>query len=318
MKIAYLVLAHDNPNHLVRLTRALSTGDSSIFIHIDRKSNLAAFSGAHGENVQFTRERIPVHWGDFSQVEAILTLMETALSAAERHDYYVLVSGTDYPLRSASYINSFFERNAGQEFINIAPMGSEPIGKALSRLSIFRARPSDPLAVRVAAKLARIIKVPLKRDYECTFGDLTPYGGCTWWALSRQACEHVQSFLSKKPDVVEFFKHTRCPDEMFFQTVLGNSHFRSKARRNVTYADWSAHGSSPANLCERHLDFFRSDWPLLLDDDYGRGEALFARKFSDLRPDIAAGVDQIVREREHNHTPSMAHIDALAAMQPTL
>lgn len=266
MKIAYLILAHDNPAHLVRLTRALSSNASSIFIHIDRKSHLAAFSGANSENVQFTRERIPVHWGDFSQVEAILALMETALSASERFDYFVLVSGADYPLRSATYINSFFRRNAGLEFINIAPMGSEPIGKSLSRLTIFRARPSDPRTVRVAAKLARIVKIPLRRDYKAAFGDLAPFGGCTWWALSGQACEYVRSFLSLKPHVVEFFKHTRCPDEMFFQTILGNSPFRSKVRRNFTYADWSARGSSPANLCERHLDFFdrigRSPWTI--------------------------------------------------------
>lgn len=297
VKIAYLVLAHDNPAHLVRLTRALSSATSSVFVHIDQKSNIVDFAPAKSEKVHLIDDRVPVYWGDFSQVEAILGLLKTALSAPVRFDYFVLLSGTDYPLRSALYVNSYFERYAGQEFINVAPMGSPP-GKPISRITIYRARPFDPLAVRLPVKLARILKIPLWRRYRSVFGNLIPYGGCTWWALSRPACEYIRSFVDREARIVEFFKHTRCPDEMFFQTILGNSPFKSKVRRNFTYADWSACGSSPADLGQSNLDWFRSSWPVTLDDHYGRGDALFARKFSDSRPDVTDGIDRLVMENE--------------------
>ena len=35
-----------------------------------------------------------------------------------------------------------------------------------------------------------------------------------------------------------------------------------------------------------------------MDDHYGRSEALFVRKLSDMRSEIADGIDQLVRERE--------------------
>lgn len=299
MKIAYLIVTHDNPAHLARLTRALSSSASSIFIHVDQKSEIAEFTRAQNANVHFIQDRVRVYWGDFSQVEATLNLLKSALSAPERFDYFVLLSGADYPLRSASYIGSFFARHAGQEFIDIAPLGSQPLKSHLSRIAIYRSRPSDPLVLRLSAKLARVLKIPLRRDYEAALGTLVPYGGSTWWALSRQACEYIQSFLILEPRVVEFFKHTRCPDEIFFQTILGNSPFKAKTLRSLTYTDWSEHCSSPANISERHLDRFRSAWPVTLDSDYGQGEALFARKFSDLHPEFADRIDRMAQETEH-------------------
>jgi hypothetical protein len=298
VKIAYLIIAHDNPAHLARLTRALSSRTSSTFIHIDQKSKLANFAEASGDNVHFIQERVSAHWGDFSLVEATLNLLATALSAPERFDYFVLMGGTDYPLRSAPYIRSFFERHSGQEFINIAPIGSAPLESHMSRITIYRSRPCDPLAVKLSTKLARILKFPLRRDHRPVFGELIPYGGSQWWALSRPACEYIRSFLILRPAVVEFFKHTRCPDEMFFQTVLGNSTFKSKALRNITYTDWSERCSSPANMSEKHLERFESDWPITLDDDFGKGEALFARKFSDAHCDLTARIDRMATESE--------------------
>lgn len=299
VKIAYLIVTHDNPAHLVRLTRALSSSASSIFIHVDQKSEIEEFTRAQNATVQFIQDRVRVFWGDFSQVEATLKLLTAALSAPERLEYFVLLSGADYPLRSASYIGTFFARHAGQEFIDIAPLGSQPLDSHLSRIGIYRSRPSDPLALRLAAKLARVLKIPLRRNYKAALGTLVPYGGSTWWALSRQACEYIQSFVVREPRVVEFFKHTRCPDEIFFQTILGNSPFKAKTLRSVTYTDWSELRSSPANICERHLDGFRSSWPVTLDGDYGQCEALFARKFSDLHPEFADRIDRMVQEAEH-------------------
>lgn len=112
MKIAYLVLAHNNPKHLLRLIKSLSSNSSSFFIHIDSKSNLSEFAGIDGGSINFLQDRIPVYWGDFSQVEAILCLIRTALSRPEIYDYFVLLSGVDYPLKSVAYIENFLKKTA--------------------------------------------------------------------------------------------------------------------------------------------------------------------------------------------------------------
>jgi hypothetical protein len=83
MKIAYLILAHNNPGHLARLTQALVTPNTAIFIHIDKKTDIRPFLEIAGENIQFTPERVAVYWGDYSTTEAILILINAAMAGSE-------------------------------------------------------------------------------------------------------------------------------------------------------------------------------------------------------------------------------------------
>lgn len=291
MKIAYLVLAHDNPKHLERLVIALSHESCALFLHIDRKSILSDFSGVTRKNVHLSAERIPVYWGDFSQVEAILVLLRMALGAREPFDYFVLLSGTDYPIQPASYIWRFFERNRGTEFINIVRMPCEAVGKPLSRLTTYVPSPAESKIVRTARRLLTASGVtPRQRDYKPYLRNLDPYAGSEWWALTRQACEHIHHFVERERRVVTFFRNTVCPDESFFQTILGNSPHAARVRRNLTFADWSGGGANPAYITESHLPFLTRPPPIILDDAYGKGEILFARKFSDAAEEIVARI----------------------------
>ena len=299
MKIAYLILVHNTPKHLQRLITALSSGSSSFFIHLDKKSNIDDFLGIKGNNVHFTRKRVPVFWGDFSIVEATLILLRTALADRCNFDRFVLLSGADYPLRSASYIEKFFESNPNKEFINLVAMPSEVAGKPIARLTTYKLRPGDRTISKVIRKvLMQVGVLPRKRDYKTYLGDLAPYGGSAWWALSREACDFILTFVKNEIQVVDFFKNTICSDESFFQTILGNSHFRSRIVRNLTYADWSAGESSPAYITEKHLTFFQSTSSFTPDGVFGGGEMLFARKFSDESEDLVAKLENKIGENE--------------------
>jgi hypothetical protein len=136
--------------------------------------------------------------------------------------------------------------------------------------------------------------LPRTRDYKTYLGDLAPYAGSEWWALSRAACEYIVAFVREHEPLVKFFRNTICPDESFFHTILGNSPFRSKAVRSVTYADWSAGGSSPSYIGSRHIDYLAAAATFPADDILGSGEMLFARKFPD---DSAALIAKLERHR---------------------
>jgi hypothetical protein len=293
MKIAYLILAHDNPRHLHRLTRALAPSSSSIFIHIDRKSNLHDFGDLQKEDVRVLQERVPVYWGDFSQVEATLRLLRTALAEQPNCDYFVLLSGTHYPLQTPEYIRAFFEREAGHEFIDVAPMGT-----LISRLINFTPRPWDPVRLRFAFKMAKLVRMPLVRNYSACLGSLVPYYGSAYWGLTRGACQYIQSFADEKKSIVKFFENTRCPDESFFQTILNNSGYASRIAHSVSYQDWSAGGSSPAILTEKNLGVFKSESAIIVYGSEGAREALFARKFTDLSGPVLDAIDRQIRERD--------------------
>jgi len=295
MNIAYLILAHNNPGHLARLTQALATENSAIFIHIDKKADMRPFLQIARRNVHFTSKRVPVYWGDYSQIQAILTLVDTAMAMSQRYDYLVLLSGSDYPLRTAAQLEAHFVKYRGSEFINMVSMPSEAASKPLSRLTDYK--PRQELKAKLAAQIRRVLVkagiISRTRDYKACFDALTPYAGSEWWALTHDACAYIQNFVARNRRIMKFFVNTSCPDEMVFQTILGNSPFKDKVRRNLTYTDWSRGGSSPANVEMRHIERIRSEKVMMVNDVYGQGELLFVRKVVD--PEIVDQLEQFVQ-----------------------
>ncbi len=286
MRIAYLIIAHNTPNHLRRLVRALNSPNAVFFVHVDRKSDIRQFRDALSQhNVTFLEDRVAVYWGDFSDVTATIKLIKEALSYAAQPDYLTLLSGSDYPLRSPQYIEDFFSRNCGRQFINLVKMPCEAVHKPLDRLQGYwlLTPHNSEFVIRAVARLNRWnTKFKLvKRDYLKTLKDLFPCAGSQWWALTTVACRYILAFIDSRPDVVKFFRNVYMPDESFFQTIIGNSDFAKHVVRNLTFADWSRPSGGPAMIDMDHLNAFVKTPRIMGDDPYGRGELLFARKFPD-------------------------------------
>ncbi|MBV8098319.1 MAG: hypothetical protein JOZ31_04095 [Verrucomicrobia bacterium] len=295
MKIAYLILAHNNPGRLARFIRALATQNNTIFIHIDKKADIRPFLKIRAENIHVTPKRVPVYWGDFSTTEAILLLINAAMAMPELYDYLVLISGSDYPVRTPAQQEAYFLKNRGSEFINMVMMPSKAASKSLSWLTDYRPRPG--LKGKLSAQLRRVLAkagiISRGRDYKTYFGGLTPYAGSTWWALTHDACAYIQNFVARHPRMMKFYANTTLSDEMVFQTILGNSYFKDKVRGNLTYTDWSLGGPHPSNIEMRHVDRIRSEKILTADDVYGRGELFFVRKIRD--PEVVDHLERFLQ-----------------------
>lgn len=293
MKIAYLITAYENPHHLQRLVSTIVTPQSEVFIHLDAKSDATRFKLVERDHVYFVEPRIPVYWGEFSMVRAILLLMQRALASPQRCDYLCLISAADYPLRPIHELHAFFEKHAGSEFMNITAMPNEALGKPISRLQRYKV-PSDTLfrvkRMRLRRTLASWGWLPTDRDYLAALGGLQPFGGSTWFALTREACRYVLDFIAREARFVRFYRDSKFPDEGMIHTIIGNSPFAARIRRNLTYTDWRGGGRSPAPISQEHIERFLHDPNLVADDGFGPGEVFFARKFGD---DSAHFVDQL-------------------------
>jgi hypothetical protein len=68
MTFAYLILAHKNPNQVLRLVNILAANNTYFFIHADKKADETLFKSVVGshENVFFCECRKTVNWGGFS------------------------------------------------------------------------------------------------------------------------------------------------------------------------------------------------------------------------------------------------------------
>ena len=284
MKIAYIILAHRNPPQVARMLRALSHDGASFFIHIDRKVAIEPFVTAvreMGLDPYFVPDREDVLWGGYSMVQATINAVSAALSAGP-HDYYILLSGADYPIRSADALMA--ELGSGRhEYVNRHRMPADHVGKPISRLQHpYRATrdPRRPQA-RIINGLLRLLP---KQDYKKVLGELEPHGGSQWWCFSEPCIRYIMGFIESRPEFVDFFRTVKIPDEIMFHTILSKSPFEDRIKPALTFTTWERRGMSPRTLTAAHLPQLR---------DCGR---FFARKFDlDTDPGIFDLIDTQLR-----------------------
>lgn len=298
MKLAYLITTYDNPTHLKKLIAALQDIDVCFFIHIDKKSKVQ-FDFPKDKNVIVLPEdkRKTVYWGSFTFIEAVQELIKESFNHGP-FDYYVLLSGTDYPVRSNSFIKNFIEKHKDTQFINISMMPAN--NKSLDRVYQYYISTYDKsfrwdfILKRIFNLAIRILKI--KRSLPYKYRSMTLYGGSTWWAMSGNCIRYIMDFMNKNPKFVQFYQNTLIPEEMFFHTILGNSKFFEKIEPSFTYADWPTNDlAHPEMISEKHLPVLAKE---RVPSSYGKeAYVLFARKFSDRSGKVIELIDMRLRKK---------------------
>jgi hypothetical protein len=292
MNIAFLYFVYNNPIIIKRTISRLNSDKCKFIIHVDRKADITQFNEICGENIFFCKNRIAVHWGEFSGIKAIISLVREGLKICKEFDYFVLLSGSEYPIKSREYIFNYFEKNTPSEFISMIKMPNMEAGKPISRINEIRIQSEMPVkrfAFRILSKIGFA-----KRNYKEHLNELEPYAGNTWWALTNDACRYILEFISKNEQYCKYFENTFAPEEMFFHTILGNSKFKTKIKRNIMYEDWSNRGSHPKMINDYHVEYFINNKNVITSDYFGNGENIFARKFSNLNMNLLEKIDQMI------------------------
>lgn len=221
---AYLILCHTDFPLLCLLVRLLDDERNDIYIHIDRKADLKELRlETKKAGLCVLEHRIDARWGDFSLVQAELLLFETA-STRNHYAYYHLLSGTDLPLKSQSYIHEWCDKNAGVELIGFsgAVTDKEARWRAGHYFLFSRQFGSNSLFVRAMRKaflsLQDVLFYKKNRRIEVKKGP-------QWVSVTHN---FVSFLLRNRTRIEEMFAHTYCPDELFIQTMCWNSSFREK------------------------------------------------------------------------------------------
>ncbi|HEY6977055.1 MAG TPA: beta-1,6-N-acetylglucosaminyltransferase [Chitinophagaceae bacterium] len=280
MKIAYLIAAHNNYLHLQRLIAALNEKHSAFYVHIDKKY---ALPDIKGDNIVFIEKRVNVHWSGFSQVRATLNLLDRAMK--DENDYFAFLSGVDYPIKCNSYL--YDKLKEGGEYIHIQKMGTDPYAP-LSRYKYYyftdyynrrdKRSGKTQFFLGVQKKL-RKLRIRKKIPFQL-------YTGASWFILSKFCVRYILDEIKKDKKYIQFFRFGFCPDESFFQTIIGNSKFCKNVRGYLTYADWSI-DPGPAIIEPYHIPVLKT-----LTGKF------FARKFNDNSAAIIELIDQELRSAE--------------------
>lgn len=277
MRLVYIILSHHLPDQLVRLVDRLDRPGVTFLIHLDQKMPdddvHTVDEGVGGRpNVEF----LPRHrctWAAFSIVEATLEGVRRCRSLD--FDYAILLSGQDYPIKSNEAIDAHFRQLDGKSIIHHLPFPMPDWDNGgWDRIETYHAHDRGR-AVRFAARVRR--RIPVRRKYP---RGLHPYGGAQFWALAQPAIGYVLDFVAQNPRFVASYKFTFVPDEMFFQSIVGNaSDAIDTVNDAVNFVEWDRLGAV----------LISSDFGSLADASH-----LYARKF-DVRVD-ASVLDMIDRE----------------------
>lgn len=122
MKFIYCILAYNEPELLKRTIRRLSSESSFFIIHIQKSVDISPFL-TEQENVFFVpeEERIDTIWGDITCVQASLLMFCHAVEFFEQEEgYCLLMSGSDYPVKSTAYIEEYMASRYPTDFFQFA------------------------------------------------------------------------------------------------------------------------------------------------------------------------------------------------------
>ncbi|PXV60964.1 core-2/I-Branching enzyme [Dysgonomonas alginatilytica] len=244
MKVALLIHAHTNPEQLARLVSRLRHPHVDIFINVDGKVNIQLFKNVI-ENVYFLDDRVEVVWGRFSQLQQILNSFNEIADTKVPYSHILFISGLDYPIVPMSEIVEFLYNNPNKSYIDYFKLGDDDWSNLMrKRFEYWFFLPEND--IRNNHIIKKILKkVGFKRKYP--FPEVY-YGSC-WFTLSMEAVNYLLDYTGKNPNILDFFKHTGCSDELYIQSVLLNSPLKKDMVKEIyRFFDWGDKGKSPKIL----------------------------------------------------------------------
>ncbi len=291
MKHAYLIIAHNEPEVLATLLDCLDDERNDVFLHIDRRAGemrrrFAAWQPSHcGFFLLDSRE---VYWGDISQMEVEFHLFRTAHSHGG-YAYYHLLSGADLPLKSQDEIHAFFQTHSGKEFVSYweDERHQRDLHRKVRYHYLFTRHLKDKgtFVHALTAPLRNLTLLVQKLVRFNRHAGVEFKKGSQWLSITEAFCTHL---LSQEEKLMQTFRRTLAPDEIFIQTALHNSPFRAQRYRNED-------GFEEENL--RKIDWQRGHPYVWQEKDFEElmaSPALFARKFSGKEPDLLSELKKYI------------------------
>lgn len=253
--VAILILAHKSIDYFIELAKIHANID--FFIHLDSKVNKKIVSKY--DNLIILDECVDVHWGDFTQIEAMLLLFKKAIKHSQAQ-FFHLISGEDVILCRDDMLERHLSWSGDEIFMELR----ESKKHEYRRFNTWHAG-----TVWQRKFLGKISTLALKLLNQCV--KKSPFWfGSQWFSIGRENL--LQLLEAIRPQDLDFFRKKLVPDEHFFQYVvvkIGLQHKISPSghRRFISFNRYHQNGNSPIYLNLQNLM-----------DITGQNQYFFARK----------------------------------------
>ncbi|QEM82175.1 beta-1,6-N-acetylglucosaminyltransferase [Halomonas binhaiensis] len=227
MKVSFVLLAHEHPDQLRDLLFSLLSSGSDVFVHYDAnashdlesESKNWALEGLSG-NLYFA-ERVKVVWGEWSIVQATLNCLYLAREKGFNSDYFMLISGSCMPVKPVALLQKYLS-TSGKDHIEIVDAEANrwvTDGIQQERWNYFHFFNwrYQEFFFRASNKVQKTLGVSRKLPL-----NHIAHMGSQWWCLRSETISAILSLVDSHKELVEFYKKTWIPDELFFQTLVAN------------------------------------------------------------------------------------------------
>lgn len=273
MKQAILITAYKNFHHLCKIINHFDE-NFCFYIHIDKKSKISMSEIESLKKIGkfvFISQEYKTNWGGVNHLKCSLLLLKESLKNKEL-EYFHLISGHDYPIKSSTYFHDFLSKNKGKQFLEYFTLPAKVWENGgMERLELFNLHDIINAKGKYNVLIGRFNQLQRKLGFKrkLNFNNLQLYGGGTWWSFSRECCEFISTYVDSNPQFLKKFNYTFCAEEIFYQTLILNSPFKNNVvNDHLRHILWEfKNGNVPGNLDE-------SDYDSIISSTH-----LFARRF---------------------------------------
>lgn len=293
--IGFILLTHTKPLQIYRLINKLNSmfNFPPIVCHHDfSKCNLSV--DVLSKNVLLVHPHLQTKWADFTLVEATMQALLLMYEVPNPPDWFVLLSGADYPIKTAKQIldelaSSQYDAYIQYEQITYKTYKSDVSPNMLWLKNSYQRYCTKSFSFHYSKRHLAHLNVEICLEHPLLTKPFLPFSkklacfsGSQWFCANSKAAKYIIDFHSNKNALTLYYNKLKYTDESYFQTVLANaSHLKLQNDRR-RYIDWSDGGCHPKTL-------LMEDLPNLL-----ASSAHFARKFDiDIDSNILNELDRI-------------------------
>lgn len=287
MKHAIGILAHKASEQLKWLITSLVEQDADVYVHADFKTRDSIIKVLGNLSVHIIPKSIDVKRAHYSLLEASLLLMKEA--DKKPFDYFHLISGEDLLVKPLKTLDPILLKSDKSNFINYnsLPLNNEvddssnlfneysvrrdriPISNYMhysmqygKGLYASRQFPGNKAIAKLSRRFGKYRSY--WRVYHSLFKRKVPdkefFLGSAWFSITHELLQFIISETEKNTHFYTFFKRVAYPDEIYFQTLVLNSPFRSKViNSDLRYINWDKlENGGPSYLSQKNADEIRS------------------------------------------------------------
>jgi Core-2/I-Branching enzyme len=284
--IGFVLITHDKPRQVLRLMAKLNAMFDHPLIVCHHNFSISYFPVDNlSNNIVFVNPHVQTDWGKFSLVEAMLQALQLMHKILPSLDWFILLSGSDYPIKPAAQISndlasSEYDVHIDHQHIDYFTLVNDWQRRCYHRYCC--AKFPLPLLIKTPGRNRRELAlkhpllaapfVPFSRKFHC-------FAGGHWFCANRNAAEYLIEFHNAKPALANYYRrldpYVVFPDESYYHTIFCNAAHLKVSGNCWRFIDWTPQGCHPKVLVFEDL-------PRML-----ASSAHFARKFDE---DIDANV----------------------------